>query len=321
MTNDDYAQAVTGRLRGLSAADRRRVLSALSAQLEELTAAGVDPATALGDPADYAAQLVDALADDAPPEQARWRFLGVPVETRGPTDAEVRSRTWDPADPRLIVPRLLGIGWRLNLGAVAVRLGLIRPDDIDDDVLARIPGRALRTARAVPLVIAGATAAATALGWRKLPPRVASGFRADGRARGRSSRWTLFGPVALGAVPALWAARPVTTRDDALVRAANATSLATVSAGVVAATVLEARRPGSRWGLIVPAALPFAAVASLAVVAVPLRAGLRRAWRADGDVAPAESASKTSSQHQWSPGAADHLETTSQDARRPEGPR
>lgn len=276
---EDYLRAVRAHLGRFPRADRRRALSALSAQLKELAEVGGDPVTALGDPASYAAHLLDALADESPADSARWRVLGLPVETRGPVSAEVRSRTWDPANPRLFVPRLFGIGWSLNLGAVAVRMGLIRPDDTDDDVLTRIPQRDLRLAQTVPVVIAGATATALALAWRTLPPTVASGFGFSGRPRGEAPRWTLIGAFVLGVGPALWAQRRDVPTEDRLVRSASATSLSTISAGVVAATVAQARDPRGRWGLLMVAALPVAVTASLAVVVAPLRSGLRRAWR------------------------------------------
>lgn len=276
----DYLRAVSAHLDRLSRADRRRALSALSAQLEELAEVGGDPVAALGDPASYATHLGQALTDETSADSVRWRVLGMPVETRGPVSADIRSRTWDPANPRLFVPRLLGIGWSLNLGSVAVRMGLIRPDDTDDDVLAHIPRRDLRIAAAVPAVIAGATAAALALAWRGLPPTVASGFGLAGRPRGRAPRWTLIGAAVLGAGPALWAQRRDVPIADRLVRVASATSLSVISSGVVAATIAQARDSRGRWGFLVAAALPVSVAASLAVIVAPLRSGLRRAWRA-----------------------------------------
>jgi hypothetical protein len=273
-----YLRSVRTHLRELPTADRRRAMEALSAQLDELADAGIDPRDALGEPADFAAHLHDALEGDAPTDAAQWRVLGVPVDTRGPIDADVRARTWDPTNPRLVVPRLFGAGWTLNLGAVAVRLGLLRPDDISDDVIERIPSRHVRVARSAPLLIAGAAATALALSWRSLPGRVPSGFDLGGRTRSRTSRASLLAVLALGALPALWAQRPTSTVDDTLVRAASATSLAVLSAGNVAAIIAQARAPHARWGLLVPASLPLAAAASLTVIVAPLRAGLRRVW-------------------------------------------
>ncbi|WP_166806216.1 DUF5808 domain-containing protein [Cryobacterium cheniae] len=272
----DYLQVVRTHLDSLPNADRRRALSALAAQLDELAEVGVDPVKALGDPASYAAHLRDALAEERLPEAARWRILGVPVETRGPVSGEVRSRTWDPANPRLFVPRLFGLGWALNFGALAVRIGLIRPDDASDDVLARIPKRELRLTQAVPIIIAGATA--TALAWHALPPVVASGFGLGGRPRTEAPRQMLIGAVALGVIPALWAQQGKASIEERFVRTASATSLAVISASVVAATVAQMRAPRGRWGLLVAAALPIAVTVSLATILVPLRSGLRHAW-------------------------------------------
>ncbi|WP_187365081.1 DUF5808 domain-containing protein [Cellulosimicrobium cellulans] len=283
-----YLRAVGAHLGGLGAADRRRALLALSAQLDELADAGLDPVSVLGDPAQYATVLRDTLADDAPPGSARWRVLGLPVETRGPVSAAVRSRAWDPMDPRLVVPRLLGVGWTLNLGAVAVRAGLLRPDEGGDDVLDLVPEAQVRHAQRVPVVLAGLTAGALALAWRRLPATVPTGFGPTGRPRGAAPRWTTLGTVALGAAPAAWAQRRTASVQDRLVRSAHATSLAVVSAGVVAATLAQARAPHGRGGLLVGASLPVAAAASLAVVVVPLRSGLRRA-RAAGTAAGAGS--------------------------------
>lgn len=276
----EYLRAVRVHLGRLSRADRRRALEALSAQLEELAEVGGDPVAVLGEPDRYAVDLLDALADESSDGAASWRVFGIPVETRGPVSAEVRSRVWDPANPRLFMPRLFGVGWSVNLGAVAVRAGLIRPDDAGADVLRSVPERDLSTARRVPLIIAAATAATVALLWHSLPSSVASGFGMAGKPRGYAPKWTLIGAVALGLGPALWAQRKGVPVEDRLVRAASATSLSVISASVVAATVAQARRPGGRWGLLTVAALPAAVAGSLAVIVMPLRSGLRRAWRA-----------------------------------------
>jgi hypothetical protein len=283
MMTDTYLRAVAAHLGRLSAVDRRRALSSLSSQVDELVDAGIDPESALGDPASYADGLLAALMEEPAPHDAQWQVLGLPVETRGPVSAEVRSRTWDPMSTRVIVPRLFGIGWTVNLGALAVRAGLIRPDEAGEDVLDHVPPATSRAAQVVPAVLAGATAAALALAWRGLPPRVASGFDLTGRPRGQASRRTLVPAVALGVVPALWAQRRGEV-EERLVRSASATSLAVISAGVVAATVAQAHRPGGRWGLLLAAAVPASVAASLAVVVVPVRAGLRHAW---GDTAAA----------------------------------
>ena len=274
-----YLREVSVHLERLSRTDRRLALEALDAQLGELQEAGIDPAEALGAPEDYAVALLDALSSEASAEEPDLRLLGLPIETRGLVSAEVRSRTWNPANPRLVVPRLFGVGWTLNLGALAVKLRLIRPDDATSDVIEQVPERAVRTAQLVPLLVAGATAAAAALTWGRLPDRVATGFDLVGRQNRTGPKGSVNGSVLLGVVPALWAARNRGPSEERLVRAANATTLASASASVVAASILSSRHPRGRWGLLVPAALADGVAASLGVVVLTLLAGLRRSWR------------------------------------------
>ena len=274
-----YLREVDAHLGTLSRQDRVPALEALAAQLDELVEVGIDPVEALGPAQEYAADLLDALTSDSPAADPRLRVLGVPVELRGPLSAEVRSRTWNPESTQLFVPRMLGAGWTINLGALAVRLRLIRPDDATSDVLDQIPEHAVRTAQLAPLAITASSAGALALAWRSLPDRVATGFGLGGRRTGIGSRRSLIAAVAVGALPALWAQRRRAPVEDRLVRTAGATTRATLSASIVVATVLDARRTRGRWGLLVPVALPAGLAAALAVIVLPLRAGLRRAWR------------------------------------------
>ncbi len=43
-------------------------------------------------------------------------ILGVPYDIRRPTMERFRERMWNPDDPRIIVPRVFGAGWDINLG-------------------------------------------------------------------------------------------------------------------------------------------------------------------------------------------------------------
>lgn len=274
-----YLRSVDAHLESLSRTDRLLVLESLEAQLGELMDVGIEPTEALGSPGDYARELLDALANDAATDEPHLRVLGLPVETRGLVSAKVRSRTWNPESTRLVVPRLLGIGWTLNLGALAVKLRLIRPDDATSEVLDQIPERYVRAAQFAPVLVAGATAGALALAWKRTPSQVPSSFDVLGRQNRTSSKLSLLGSLVLGVGPALWAVRGQTSTEERLVSAASATTLATVSASAVAASILSARRPRGRWGLIIPAGLYLGVMASLGVIVLPLRAGLRCAWR------------------------------------------
>jgi uncharacterized protein DUF5808 len=42
-------------------------------------------------------------------------FLGAPYDWRRPTVERVKSRVWNPEDPRLFTPRAYGWGWDVNL--------------------------------------------------------------------------------------------------------------------------------------------------------------------------------------------------------------
>jgi hypothetical protein len=43
----------------------------------------------------------------------------VPYDFRMPTFERARSRWWNPADDRLFVPTVFGVGWTVNFGRIA----------------------------------------------------------------------------------------------------------------------------------------------------------------------------------------------------------
>ena len=45
----------------------------------------------------------------------------VPYELRPPTLTRLRQRLWDPTEPRLFVPTVLGVGWTVNLARLLRR--------------------------------------------------------------------------------------------------------------------------------------------------------------------------------------------------------
>jgi len=54
-----------------------------------------------------------------PADQRIWEgaIAGrIPYDLRRPTLARARERLWNPADRRIIVPTVLGVGWTVNLG-------------------------------------------------------------------------------------------------------------------------------------------------------------------------------------------------------------
>lgn len=46
----------------------------------------------------------------------------VPYDFRRPTVARARHALWSPDDPHLLMPRVFGIGWTLNLGRLSSQL-------------------------------------------------------------------------------------------------------------------------------------------------------------------------------------------------------
>ncbi len=284
-TPPDYVADVRGELGDLPDRAIAEALADLATAVTDLRASGGDPAVvaALGTPQAYAAELRTALTGlpEGAATDPQACVLGVPLDARGPVDAHARSRVWDPAEPRLLVPRLAGVGWRLNYGAVAVRLGLLRPDDYDDEVLDRIPSRTLAAARAVPVAIAAAGAGAVALSWRHLPDQVPTHWDWRGRPRRWSGKTSLLAVLALGAGPAAWAQRATTT-EDTLVRASLATPLATVATAIVGVTLADAHaRPGDPGHGNAAVLAAFAApVLGFGQIYLPVRAGLAATWRA-----------------------------------------
>ena len=48
------------------------------------------------------------------PAKGTGELLGIPYDVRRPTGARVRSRLWNPDDPRMFPPKAFGWGWTVN---------------------------------------------------------------------------------------------------------------------------------------------------------------------------------------------------------------
>ena len=177
-----YVARVRARL-GQAAPALEEDLAELAASLREAAAAqGQEAALAAHGPADrYAAALIGAtgVAGDQADESSGGsrrpapRVLGVPVALSPRGLSERAARSFSPADP-VLVPRAYGIGWDLNLGALAVRAGLAHPDDLDDD-LSLGPAQSAALSAAPALLALGVAAAgapwrSTASPWRRGSP-------------------------------------------------------------------------------------------------------------------------------------------------------
>ncbi len=114
-----------------------------------------------------------------PDEPERGRFGGVPIDLSPPTAERVAHTWWNPRDERIFVPRVFGLGWAVNVGAVAVKLGLIEPD-AEDEPFESTPATAFRGALLVPVALSAAVVAHYAL--RDLPARLPNQADIAGRA-------------------------------------------------------------------------------------------------------------------------------------------
>ncbi|WIM67776.1 DUF5808 domain-containing protein [Corynebacterium breve] len=276
-----YLEAIAAALRE-QRMPRRQIDSIVAEHrslIDDLLATDTNLTDELGAPEVYAAEVAAGIQRREP------QLLGfVPVNLLGAFSRDSRRKMWDPQDPRVLQPHQLGIGWSINWGAVAVKLGLIQPDDIDHDVIASIPRPALRAAQAVPAVVTAAQGCMLVRRWRSLPDSVHTQWAMDGTPKGaRCSKNALSLSLFVSAVATAAALIPAMRgdREDSL----NAASLASVAAGIttgqLAGAVAEAggdeRAGNTALGVILGSL-----VASVAVITAPIFAGLRAVWRREG---------------------------------------
>lgn len=289
-TIDAYVAAVRAGLTGLRASDRDEALAELESLLHaDAERAGESAAVAaLGDPAAYAAGIREALGNGASPSEAeagpqpQGRLLGMPYDFRGASVDRIGNRLWNPEDPRIFMPRLFGLGWTVNFGALAVKLHLIRPDDTGDESFERIPAATIGVLLALPLVIALVAVVLVALAWAQLPPEVPFHWGVSGAPDDWAPKALALGLLlALGVVPIASTyprilRRGVPPRSRVLSAVALALP-AVLSLGIVVMTIADADGGSSgnwAWFIVLQAlVLPFL------MLYVPLRFGLRAEWR------------------------------------------
>ncbi len=143
-------------------------------------------------------------------------WWGIPYDLRPPTGERIRRSMWNPADPHLLRPRAFGVGWDLNVGALAVRLGLIEPD-AEDVPFTSVPPQAYRVAAALPLALSAAVVAHYVVRGRSLADSLPRHWSAAGR-------------------PDAWTSKRAAASTDLLVAA---------GAGAFGLTALSPRRPGA----------------------------------------------------------------------------
>ena len=120
---DDYVRQVESHLK-LRGRARRQALNDLRDALREAAEAVDDAIAVAGRAQDYAACLDEQFGTS----DGRFRtILGAP-NSLGRGIGRRMAGTFNPADERLLVPRVFGIGWTINMGAVAVKLGIGQGD-------------------------------------------------------------------------------------------------------------------------------------------------------------------------------------------------
>lgn len=178
--------------------------------------------------------------------EGQARVLGMPVSGLwlGRSDAALDG--FEPENPRLFIPRKYGLGWDINLGAVGVRLGLIRPDDSLPDLASYVPTHLKRGIKLTTIPGGIGVAFLAVLLSRKEQVLVQRSAR---RASERfiTGRQAALAPVVLTTVAAL--APQVFRRDDPesedAVRLANQADLMGVEAMSIA-WLVAMRRAGDK---------------------------------------------------------------------------
>ncbi len=211
---------------------REQVVEGLTAELCERLAADATP-----DGVEAVAAGFGPIAEDL--EDDPHGFLGrLGAGVKFDDLAGRIARTWwNPADERYFVPRAFGWGWDLNVGAVAVRLGLIEPD-AEAVPFTATPDAAFKAAAAVPLALGAAVGLHYIVRGRSLPARLPSHWAFDGRP----DRWiskpsaaiTDLGITSVAAGAAAWAA----TTDREGSQRAGVLAGATLAGGLAASTAL-----------------------------------------------------------------------------------
>lgn len=233
-------------------------IETIISDIRELREAGAK----IGDPGDLAKQILEANE----PETSQWRAF----HTGGPAD---RRRAYDTESQQLITPRVFGIGVGINIGALAVKLGLLRPDDLDDEVIAAIPTSVWTTLKVIPAAMAGVTAVAGASA-RARGKQIPASISPTGHIR---SSMGPFGPAVMAGASAVLALATIISTGqtrDTVEKASLTSALTTLIAGM---TVGAHARSDNHISPLVPlASVAGGLLAQTATFVGPIRSGLAR---------------------------------------------
>lgn len=259
---DDYVHQVASHLKLRGKARRQALADLLELLTEQAQATSEEAAIAeAGPPASYAAEL-DAQFGTT--HGAFQTILGMPNSFTAGIGRRMAG-TFDPADPRLLVPKVIGAGWDINMGAVAVHLGLLNPDDLDDEILDEAREQLLLSQAAAGIVVTLGIGATVLLFTRR-----EDAARLSGRSQTAN---LLFGAL----TPVLSAALLLSSSDERLPPAQRLTMpglaafLGLVSAG---SSLQYALRPRGQSIVVLTSLAGFAAEFGLSYL--PVRAALNR---------------------------------------------
>ena len=278
-----YLAGVDSELGALRSAERREALSDVAQYFDEQLPLRATPRdvesviSGLGTPHEFAVGILHELggtmkggseqaASGTPGNRASRGFgsvFGVPFDVRIPTASRIGSRWWDPANPDIFVPRVFGAGWDINFGAVAVALGLIRPDD-EDEPFGAVPDQAFMRALIIPVALTAFVVGVALATSGRLPARLPAHWGIGGRPDNFWAKQSVFAfDLALSAVPTAYAVFCVAARRS---RAQRAASIALASLMSVLAAFAYVLSVAWAFGVSLPY-LTFAMI--LAALAAP----------------------------------------------------
>lgn len=275
-----YLTAIDHKLReiGTSPAQRKAIIAEQESLLQELNDVHADLAEELGTATDYANCVAEQVGE---PSTLR-RYLSKPLRV---FSKQGRASLWNVDDPRILQPHLLGFGWSINWAAVATKLGIVRPDDIDGEVISEIPARALQATAFLPAAVTVAHGVALAMSWKQLPSEVHTKWKLNGETVQKTApKETLLLPFVVSTVGAGFSAASLLKADDRedTLRVASLGALASTIAPSQLIGVLSEENSKLNPALIQAGVALTSVVASAACLALPLRAGLKATWQKAG---------------------------------------
>ena len=230
-------------------------------ELDELMSEGIRPES-FGSPASLAQEISDALARSE--------------------DAQ-RATIWSPDIPKLFAGKqrssrcsILQLNSTdLNLGAIAVKLGLLREDDVDPAVLDAIPQRVIGALRWGPFALTAATAAVGMLVHRRrlrIPTRIGFSGKVKKTWPSKAGGLAITGLSSLLSLLSLVA--PTSSRANLLVQSSQA--LAANTAFLLTAGSSFALKKGRVHPLYFPMSIGFVLAVEGGTLLFATRTGLAR---------------------------------------------